>query len=278
MGSLSLAAKFGETLVNGLTIGKVRELSLTPGGPKDLGAFKQINWNVRYAEVQKAGKVETQAKAAKVETSVLKHKLAVEYLGSVTKDGQTPIVRSFSIAGDQDPKKRLRYDLAYKVRDPGGASPSLIIRRYNAELQVNPSTKLAYSYLGFNEKPDGNLEPVGLERLKLTMAATKRLGFTSQWEKTRNYQQGTAKTVLSLGLAGKASSNETLEASYGFDRVTSPSGKTSARTYKLTYDRQVSADHFLTFSGRYTDWSGPHPSDPNSDDLLLQIDFRRVFN
>lgn len=277
LGNVALAARYGETLVDGSTASRTRELSLIPAAPKDYGVFHKVAWNLRFAQVQRSDKIETETKAGRVETEVLRHKVAAEYLGTITKEGLDCIVRSFSISGDQDPKKRLHYGLSYKVRDPAGAD-SILIRRYNADWKITDVTQLTYAYFSYNEKPNGELEPVGVERIKLTTPMTKLLGFVGCWESVDYYANNTSKTTLSLGLSGKLSGVESLEASYGFDRTSTPNGKTSSRTYKLKYDRQVSADHFLTLTGRYTDWSGTRPSNITEDDVQIQLDFRTLFN
>lgn len=274
---LNLAAKFGDTVVNGLTTGKVRELSLNPNAAKDYGAFKQVNWSLRYAEVQNAGKIQTLSDGAKLDTTLMKHKLALEYIGAVNANGTSQIVRSFSVAGDPDPKKALKYSLSYKVRDPG-AGPSIYIRKYDAEWAVNPYTKLTYNYASSTEKPDGTVDPAGVERLRLTTPLSKRLGFVGQWEGSRNPAQQLAKNTLSLGLAGKLSTIGTFEASYGFDRVTTPGVLTASHTYKVKYDYQENADHYLTFSGLVVDWSGPRPANVSADDLQFQLDYKTLFN
>ena len=277
LNGLSLAAKFGTAETAGIAVGEVQELSLSPAGAKDYWMFKQTSWSFRFAQVQNADKVATETKGGKVESQILDHKVAVAYLGTLTPDGQQTIIRSFSIAGDQDPNRRLHYDLAYKARDVIG-QPMMLIRRYNADWQINPTTKLTYNYFNFNEKADGSLEPVGGERIKLTTPLTKRLGLIGQWENADNYQQAIFRNTLSLGLTGKVSALGNLEASYGFDRVVTASGTASSRTYKLKYDYKVSEVKFITFSGRYTDWNGQHPVDPNADDIQFQLDFKTIFN
>ena len=253
-----------------------QEYLLKLTAPKDYGMFKGVSWSVRYVEALGYGGIESRTKAAKVASQVMNHQVAVEYLGAVKKDGQDSVVRSFSVASGRDPKKRLHYGLAYKVRDPGAAS-SFLIRCYDADWQVSASTKLTYNYSSYNEKPGGELEPTGIERLKVTTPLTKKLGFIGQWENVENYEAATMKDTLSLGLSGNVSSHGKLEASYGFDRVVTSGGETSARTYKLEYDYQASSDHFFALSGKYTDWSGPRPCNADPDDLLLQLDFKTLF-
>ena len=276
-GSVGLKSKFGETLVDGVALGKVRELSLVPSAPYDYGVFRQVNWNLGFSEVRRPGKGGTQMKCAKLESEVIGHKVMAEYSGAITKKGQTPVVRSFGIAGDQDPKKRLHYNLAYKVQDPGSA-PSMLIRRYDADWRINSTTKLIYNYCSYNEKPGGKLEPIGIERLKLATVFAKKLALVGQWESKDDYKRDISKTTLSLGLSGNISALGVLEASYGWDRVVTPSGGTTSRTYGLKYDYQVSADYFITFSGKYTDRSGPRPANCNQDDVQLQMDFKTLFN
>ena len=276
MSGLSLKSKYAETVVDGLMVGKTRELSIIPGAAHDYGMFKQSKWSLGFGEVQTAGKVETQAKSARFESLVMGNKVTAEYSGTIMKDGQTPIVRSFSIAGNPDPKGRLHYNLAYKVMDPG-ANPSMLIRKYDADYRINGKTKLSYNFSTYNEKPGNKIEPLGLERLKLVTMLTDKLGFVGQLENTDDYANSISKKTLSLGVSGKLSPLQALDASYGIERVWTPGGKTSAKTYKLKYDYQLDAEHFLTFTGKWTDWSGPRPADPNADDLMLQLDFRTVY-
>lgn len=275
-GGYALSARFGETLLNGMTVGKIRELSLAPPKARDYGLFKGVNWNVKFAEVRGREKIETRTKQASVESIILKHKLAVSYSGLITKEGQTPTTRSFSLLGDPDPKKRLHYGLSYKVIDPGRAL-SLLVRNYTADYKFSAKTAVSYLYTSYNEK-DGKLEPIGVERLRLSTSVSKTLGLTTQWENSENYQTGLDKTGYTLGITGKLNSLAAVEVSYGYDRVTSPSGETKSRTYRLKYDRNVSADNYITLSGTYTDWEGPKPTNAPADDLLVQLDYNLLFN
>ena len=275
--SLSLKSKFAETLVDGLTVGKIRELSIVPGAARDYGMFRKCKWSLGFGEVRTADKVETQAKSARFESMVLGNCIAAEYSGTVTKEGQTPIVRSFSIVGSHDPKQRLHYKLAYKAQDPG-ADPTMLIRRYDADYRFNRTTTIAYNFFTYNEKPGNKIEPIGLQRFKLVTMLTNTLGFVGQVESKDNYANSISRNTLSLGISGKLSPLQVLDASFGFDRVWTPSGRTSAKTYKLKYEYQVDAEHFFTFSGKWTDWSGPRPENNTTDDLMLQLDFKTVFN
>ncbi len=275
-GGYALAARFGETLVNGQTMGKVRELSLAPPAAKDLGIFKALNWSVKFAELRNKDKIVTGTKQASVDTTVLKHKVALAYSGIITKEGQTPVVKSLNILGDPDPKKKLHYSVAYKVLDSGSAR-SQLVRNYTAEYKFSGCTALSYLYKSYNEK-EGKLESIGTERLKLTSRVTKTLNLIGQWESLENYQAQTDRIQYSLGIAGKLDRLAAVEVSYGFDRVTSPSGETTAHTYKMKYDRTVSADRFLTLSASYTDWEGPKPSAANTDDLTFQVDFNLQYD
>lgn len=276
LGGYALSARFGETLLNGATVGKIRELSLTPPAARDFGIFKGVNWNLKFAEVRNRDKIETGTKQASLDSTVLRHRIALAYSGLITKEGQTPIVRSFSVLGDPNPANKLHYALAYKVIDPRAAR-SMLVRNYTAEYKFNATTVLNYLYMSYNEK-DGKFEPIGIERLKLTTTLTKALSLIGHWENAENYQAGTDRTQMSLGIAGKLDSLTAVEVSYGYDRVVTPGGETTASTYKVKYDQTISADHFLTFSGTYTDWNGPKPSNANADDVTLQLDFNLLFD
>jgi len=229
-------------------------------------------------EVQTAnGHVQTRTKSAGFETEVLNHALSAGYTGAVTKEGATPVVRYLSLTGDKDTKKRFHYSLSYKVHDPG-ADPSLYIRKYAADYRLSKTTALFYNYSSYNEKAGGKLEPIGVEKLKLTTMLNDKLSLVGQWESLENFANNTDKNTLSLGVAGKLSKLAALEASCGYDSVITSSGKSSSRTYKLKYDYQMDSDHFLMLSGKYTDWSGPKPTSSPDDDVRVQLDLKKLFN
>ena len=276
LGGYALSARFGTTTLNGEDVGRIRELSFAPPKARDFGVFKGVNWNVKFAELRNRDQIQTRTKQASVESTVLKHKVAVAYSGLITKEGQTPIVRSFSVLGDPNPANKLHYTLAYRAIDPGAAR-SMLVRNYTAEYKFNASTVLNYFYMSYNEK-EGKFEPIGIERLKLTTTLTKALNLVGQWENTENYQDGTDRTLLSLGIAGKLGALTAVEVSYGYDRVVTPGGETTASTYKVKYDRTISADHYLAFSGTFTDWDGPKPANANADDVTFQVDFNLLFD
>jgi len=276
-GGFNLAAKFGESLYNGSTLGKTRDLELSPEAARDLGPFKSARWSIAFGEVRKSDKIETQRKSLRFNASVLSHQFSAEYLGQVLKDGQTPIVRSFSLSSLPDPARRIHYALLYKVRDPG-AGPSTLIRQYKADARLDADTKLEYSYFTYRELPNGLLEAVGGEHLRLTSKLNRRLSVLCDYDLAENYVQATSKRTLSLGFSGKVSALEVFEASYGYERVETPSGKSSARTYNIKYDYELDPEHFLALTGRYTDRSGAQPPGTPSDDVTVTLDFRSVWN
>jgi hypothetical protein len=151
------------------------------------------------------------------------------------------------------------------------------VRNYTAEYKFSANTVLSYLYTSYNEK-EGKLEPLGVERLKLTTTLTKTLNLIGQWEDGRNYQAGTERTQFSLGIAGRLDTLTAVEVSYGYDRVVTPGGRTTASTYKVKYDQTITADHFLTLSGTFTDWNGPKPATANTDDITCQLDFNVLFD
>lgn len=274
---VNLAAKFGDTLVNGLTTAKVRELSLNPDAPKDYGAFKKVNWKFGYGQAENGGKVQTESQSIKIDTNFLKHQLGAEYASGITNGGVPSITRTVNIANNPNPKSKLNYNLSYKMRDTG-APQNVLIRNYNADWQMTPFAKLIYCYNSNKENPDGTINPADAESLKLTTAVNKTLGLQSQWEHSSNDTTKYDRNTLSLGIAGKLSAKGTVEAGYGFDDVLTNGVKAESVTYKLKYDHQLDADHFLSLSGSYTDWQGTKPSTVTTDDVVYQIDFKTVFN
>ena len=276
LGSVALKSRFGQTMSNGDFAGGIRELSLIPDAAKNYGPFREVKWSLGFAEVQSGDKVQSRAENGRVEAQVMDQRIAAEYSGAITKDGGNPITRTLSLGGDPDPKKPVHYNFMYKSRDPGSGDP-ILLRRYDFDWQISESMKFTYNFFTYNEKPDGKLDLTGGERYRLTMPFTETLNLLAQLESTDDYAKDTAKDSLSVGITSKPSSLGALEASYGQDHTTTSEGEAESHTYRLKYDHQMDADHFITFSGKYTNWSGVHKSDPNSDDVLLQLDFRTIF-
>ena len=275
--NIGLKSRFLDTSVDGALASSVREMSLVPDAARDCGTFKQFRWSMGFSETDTAGKVTTKSRTAHVETNVMKHQIAADYGDGITKDGLRPITRLFSISGNPDPKLPLHYNMMYKSIDPGTGA-LVLIRKYGAEWQINACTKLSYNYFSLNEKPGGKIDPVGGEKLRLTMPVTKQFGLIGQWEKTEDYAQRIRRHTLSFGLSGKLNTRTAFEGSYGSDHVLTPNGPATSWTYNMKYDHQMDAEHFITFSGKFTNWSGPHTVNPNDDDLTLQFDFRTVFD
>lgn len=272
---VGLKSRFAQTSLDGAMTNRVRELSLVPDAARNYGVFKQFKWSVGFSEVETVGKP-AESNSAHVESNVMKHQVTMDYAGGIAKDGQRPSTRSLSIAGDPDPKKPVHYSMTYKVVDPGTA-PTMLMRRYDADWQINASIKLTYNYFSFNQKPDGKIEPIGGQKLRLTMPFNKNLNLLGQWENSEDYSQSIRKRTLSFGLTGKLNPHTAFEGSIGIDSVLTPSGGTTSKTFKLKYDYQMDADHFLTLSGKCTAWSGPHQVNPNDDDVYVQLDLRTVF-
>jgi len=284
-GNTTLACRFGESLIDLNYVARTRELSVTPGGQRDYGIFKKANWTFAFAEMQLNDLPYVLTGSARFESEVMGAKLAYEHLTGLTpinyaagiNVAEKTMSRSFSLASPQDPKKPLHFDLSYKVMDPA-PGPQVLIRSYNADWRLGSSTKLEYHYTNGGVPTLSQPIPTAGEQLRLTTALTNRLNFIGEWRARDDQYRNTARKALSLGVAGKISSLGALEASFGSDRVMTSAGETSARTYRLEYSYRVSSDQFLTFSGKYTDWSGPKPANCTTDDLIFQLDFKTLFN
>jgi hypothetical protein len=285
-GSTALSLRFGEGLLDGLNMGRVRELSIIPGKPHDIGPFKNADWKFSFAESRKEGYPMDLKGSLVFQANIGDTKIGYEETTGVTqKDvtagyegGEKTFSKVLNIVSSTDSAKRLHYSLSYKALDAGPGDP-ILVRRYNADLQISEETKLTYMYSSYPEgRIASRLEPRSEEQLKLSTLLTKRLNFVGQFVQIHDYEKNMLNNQLNLGIAGNTSSLGVLEASYGYDKVITPEGETTAHTYRLKYDYQVSADQFFTFTGKYTDWSGPKPSNIIEDDLIFQLDFRTMFN
>lgn len=285
-GDTALSLRFGEGLLDGKNLGRIRELSIVPGKPHDIGPLKDATWKFSFAESERNGYPLDSKGALSFQADVGGVKVAYEATSGIAdKDvktgysgGDKTFSRSLSAVSSTKPTSRLHFNLSYKTIDTGPGDP-IVVRRYNADLQIAKNSKLTYIYSSYPEgKVAARLEPKSDEQFKLTAAITKRLNFVGQFEQIHDYQRDNVNNELSLGIAGNVSSLGLLEASYGYDKVVTPQGETTAHTYRLKYDYQVSADQFFTLTGKYTDWSGSKPDNVTEDDLLFQLDFKTMFN
>lgn len=275
---MRFAGKLGRTTDAGNLLGNLSEFSLLPADPHDYGSFKQFKWSVSLAQVSRPGESATKSKGAGIGFQLFKNTLAFDFKSAVNAGTMTPIARSFKLIGDQDPKKSLHYDFTYKVLDavPGGTKK--ILRRFCAGLQMSKLTKLDYSYNTYEDRGDSTFNPVGAQSIRMTTRFSKKLNFIGQWKSTSDYTLNKYQAGLSVGVSGQLSKNEKLEFLYGVDHVVVSEGPTTAQHYRIVYDHQMDADHFISLSGTFTDWSGIHPIDPNTDDNIWKIDFKTLFN
>ncbi|MGB9587864.1 MAG: hypothetical protein ACPL7O_06740, partial [Armatimonadota bacterium] len=250
------------------------------------GPLQDATWKFSFAESERNGYPLDSKGALSFQADVGGVKVAYEATSGIAdtdvktgySGGDKTFSRSLSAVSSTKPTSRLHFNLSYKTIDTGPGDP-IVVRRYNADLQITKNSKLTYIYSSYPEgKVAARLEPKSDEQFKLTAALTKRLNFVGQFEQIHDYQRDNVNNELSLGIAGNVSSLGLLEASYGYDKVVTPQGETTAHTYRLKYDYQVSADQFFTLTGKYTDWSGSKPDNLTEDDLLFQLDFKTMFN
>jgi hypothetical protein len=280
-GKMTLTGKFGSTQVNstsGNSTGQTQVLSLAPDNAKDMGTFKQVKWNLSLAQVETNGQMQTAKNGITLSSVVKNNTISLQYMGALASPSALPTsARGITIAGDPNPKNKFHYTLAYKVRNPTAGGAALTVAKYTADLQVNPLTKLVYSFNHFNERADGGVDLMGAESLQIQRPVVKNVTLVSQWASTSNHSTNSGNSTMSLGFTDKLSSLTSFAASYGFTDTLTSGVENAGHTATVKYDWKLNDDHLLSLSGQYNDNPGS-VANQRPQYLQFSIDFKTVFN
>lgn len=236
--------------------------------------LKNVKLSASHSVEDKQGKLSTASDALKLEANLFRGNFAAEYSGSENAAGNKPLIRGFSFASDKEGNKKIQFDLTYKTRDLGPGDP-FAVRNYNMNYKLSERTTLNCGYFSYREKPDNKIDPVGGTVLNLA-TMIRQFSVSANFKEDKNYANGSERDIYGISVSGKLSYGALVEFGYSLDALTSPGGDGSGQTFRVKYDHQVDADHFLTLTSEYKKINDTAPGDRK--DIVARLDFRTLFH
>lgn len=243
---------------------------------KALG-MKDIKFSAQMSEESFNGKTSKQNNRINLSAQALGGSASMEVSHGQASDGSPTKRQGFVFVSNRDPKRWLHFDIGYAVRDLGPGD-AFLVRRYNLDMRLNSKTNLVYSYFSYIEKPDGTVDSKGGSVIRLATALNKRLNLTAEYGTSDDYLQRSTGAKLGIGIVGHLSNGAAIEFYYGQDELTGASGKVTDEIYRIKYDRYVSSDNYLSFSGVLKTHDDKNPATNDKSDVEARLDFRRLFH
>ena len=274
---LTFSADLMERSTNNNNDGGATSLSLSGPITDRLGPFTDVKIAAEYRREDKNGISQEGGESLKFEANVLKGSLIAEYGGIISSPTSHVANSGIAFISDRDGKKPYHFNFACKSREvtPG---KRIIVRNYGLDAKLNDKTLLTYVQKSNGDAADGTLEPLGMEEMKLTTALSKDLSFVCGFKKQRDYAKRLGTYLMDAGISGKLSNGASLELGFGINRNIAPTGGGHGNSFRLKYDRQVSADNFLSLEAQATKWTGVLQPGQIGTDILVRLDFKRVFD
>lgn len=248
--------------------------SLTGLITEKFSIFSNLKLSASRSVEDKQGNFFKETNAIKMETDILKGNFAAEYSSSMDAAGNHPFTRAFSFVSDRDPENRLKFDVSYKTKDFGPGDP-IIIRNYNLDYKLSEKTSLCYNYFSYKENNGGKVDPVGGSMIRFN-TMIKQYSFNASFKEESNYAAHLDRDIYGLGISGKLSWGALVEVGYSLDDISAPGNRGKSHTYRVKYDHQLDAEHFLTFTNELKVTNNPTPG--TQKEIMARLDYRMVFH
>ncbi len=274
---LNFSADIIDRETNNNNDGNITRLSLSGPIADRFGPLSNVKLSALYYSENKNGQAIKGNEAIKIEATLLKGYFTAEYAGVTTTPHSSLATTGFSFVSDRDEKKPIHFNVAYKTREiaPG---KQVLIRAYGIDAKINKNTSLTYVLESNKERPDGILDPVGLEELKIKSKLGKQIDFIGGFKKQQDYARHLGSYLMDVGLSGKMNNGATFELGFGINRSMNIGEEYSGNTFRIKYDHKVNENHYLLLQAQFTKWQGKITPGHFGDDVLIRIDFKRVFD
>jgi len=242
--------------------------------PSNIGFFKNAKLTFASSSEDKNGKPVKFAREMKFESSLFGVKFAAQAAEQLEASGKRPEYTMLSCSSDKAAGKRITYDVLYKWKDLGSGK-ILPVRRYNTAWKISTKTSFALDYSSYPEQNNGVSLPTAAATASLT-TNLKGYACSLSYKQDTNYANNKNRALYGLSLAGKTRGNAAVEVGCSIDASTISGADGRSITYRVKYDKQVDADHYITLGTEYS--TGNTASSDTRHDLRASIDLRRVFN
>lgn len=272
--NLNAVSDITRTSVSDGNLFEKRQYGLTGLLGQHILFMRDVKVTAAMSQEKQNGLVINEAESYKMDSIIAKGNLSLDYTAGRNKDGIHPVCKSYRFTSDRN-NKRLLFDLHFKDRTDANADHYLI-RSCNMGFKLDERTQFTYGYFSNVEKAKGVVDPVKGESLKLTTTVKGGLKLTADYQMDTNMLTGVSGRRHGLGFSGKLH-GRTVEVHYGVEDLFGNSIDCKTHTYKLKFEDQLDANHFLTFSGIYSRTNNEMAGADDKEDIEARVDFRTTF-
>lgn len=269
---ITLAAKYDEVHQVSKNTKGVADISICNAKPFKFGPITDFTLTARYASLNDQRKLQNETMTGKLTFKMWKNDFLLDYGGFTMPNGTSTVTRVYSFITDPNPKKWFHGTFLYKSRTMIDGQERLV-RRFTADARLSKRTNLLYTFGTLPEDDKGNPIPLTTADVSLKHAFRPNQSLSLFYRLSDN--QTTKVLTRSLGFSweSKLSSNSKMELGYSADANGMADKYSRTHHYRLAFDQQFNADHFLTLSTDIRSNSGKGLV----DEIQTNLEFRRRF-
>lgn len=287
--NLTLAAKFDEVHDDGKNTKDVADFSVGNAKPLQLGVFQDLSIKAGYASLNDKRLLQNETMTGHASWKMWKHEFLVDYGGFSKMEGKAlaeTVARTYSFKTDPSPQRWFHGSFFYKVRTLADGKDRLV-RRFNVDVLVLKKTHLSYTYGILPENEKGEMQPT--ETLDVSLTHTLRPKTTLSLFYRINNKQPTL-----LGKPDPLAVTWTNSGGIGFEEPLGAKSKWSMALsrdsngyglfhdrsdhLRMSLDRQISSDNFLTLTTEYRTHDGKDTTGKTlHDEVRTSIDLSHKF-
>ncbi len=253
------------------TVKTVSDIGISMSKPMDMMGMEDVTLSAKYAAVNDADSKVTEMAAGRIQGKLGENLVMAEYGGTLDEKGNAGIARTVSFSSPKNEKNPVQVDLMYKARNVNRTAVQLV-RKYDLGLKVLPRLAITYKYISLPEDPALTMQQTKSSGFGLRYGLNKKFNLGLDYATAQDLVKNSSLRRLVTCLTGKLDRLAAVEVVYTVDLAHQGANSTDAHTIKLSYDRQVDGDHFVTFTTTYVDYRAG-----GLDDLQARVEFKTRF-
>jgi len=269
--SLNFATAFTEVAQPGTNTRAVKDFAVSNSKPVAALGLKQVTLTAKYASTTNQHTLQNESVSGKVQGLLGKNQIAAEYAGNADPKSNSAVTRALSFISDRNEKLPLHFDVSYKACNVNRSDVQLV-RLYNATFRMDRLTNISYNYTAQPDAANTVVMSHRSSKFSLTRALNKRLNLSVDYTSLLNLAQNQMTSHLGGAISGKVDSLSTVQVGYNADVNTLSGANTNSQTVRLSYDRQVNTDHYISVSTMYVMNLNGEP-----DDVRSTLDLKTLF-
>ena len=269
--NVTLTAKFDEVHHISQNVKDAADIAISNKTPFSAGPLEGLTITARYAALNDKRKLQNETMMGRFAWKLWKSEFLVDYGGFTKADGST-ISRLYEFKTDPNTKGWFKGSFLYKVRSLVDGEDHLI-RRFTADARLSKNTHFVYTYGTLQEDDKTNILPIN--SIDLSFKHTFRAGHQFDFFYRLSENQATKIMTRSFGVGYEAQINKSSKIGLAFSADGNDIADKMERSnhFRLSYERAVNADNYLTLS---TDIRS-HALAGIQDEVQAMLDYRIKF-